>query len=59
MEFKPNSKKIKSLLSGDNSFSIPDFQRDFSWKRKNFSDFLNDLVENLDAKLDEKTKKLL
>jgi len=30
----------------DKKYSIPDYQRDYSWKKKNIDDFLFDIFES-------------
>lgn len=34
MKFDPFSKKIEAVLGGNNSYIIPNFQRDYSWDKK-------------------------
>lgn len=35
---------LSGMLSNENTYKIPLFQRDFSWEEKNFNDFLNDIL---------------
>ncbi|EML6323892.1 DUF262 domain-containing protein [Bacillus cereus] len=44
MNFHPEDKKIKDIFGSGNVYQIPNFQRDYSWKKNNFEDFLNDLL---------------
>lgn len=44
MKFRPYDKKIENIFGGSNTYTIPNFQRDYSWKQKNYDDFLNDLL---------------
>lgn len=44
MKFEPFSRKIEAVLGGNNTYIIPNFQRDYSWDKKNYDDFINDLL---------------
>ncbi|AGX02768.1 hypothetical protein B14911_16895 [Bacillus sp. NRRL B-14911] len=44
MRFHPEDKKIKDIFGSGNIYQIPDFQRDYSWEKGNFEDFLQDLL---------------
>ncbi|EKG8798921.1 DUF262 domain-containing protein, partial [Enterococcus faecalis] len=58
MKFDPFSKKIEAVLGGNNSYIIPNFQRDYSWDKKNYEDFINDILSVNKAEYDIETKKL-
>lgn len=51
MDFKPVDKTIKDLLISGHQFEIPRFQRAYSWEKRHYSEFLQDIVYNL--KIDE------
>ena len=40
MNIKPQDKTIKELLLSGRQFIIPRFQREYSWDRKNYKEFL-------------------
>lgn len=44
MNIKPIDKSIKELLSSGKQFSIPRFQREYSWDKKNYQEFLDDMI---------------
>lgn len=52
MSFTPFELSVKEILSGENRYKIPNFQRDFSWEKNNFDDFVNDLKQH-----NQKTKR--
>ena len=47
MNFKPDEKNIRSLLKSSCQFIIPRFQREYSWDKKNYQEFFQDLMNNL------------
>lgn len=47
MDFKPEEKTIKDLLVSGHQFEIPRFQRAYSWEKRHYSVFLNDIILNL------------
>lgn len=47
MNFKPDEKNIRSLLKSSCQFIIPRFQREYSWDRKNYQEFFQDMMNNL------------
>jgi hypothetical protein len=53
MNIKPIDKTIKELLNSGKQFSIPRFQREYSWDKKNYQEFLDDMISCLELK-DEK-----
>lgn len=44
MNFNAESSTIKGLLSNPRSYQIPRFQRDFSWDKSNYNEFLTDML---------------
>lgn len=49
MNFKPDEKNIRSLLKSGCQFVIPRFQREYSWDKKNYQEFFEDMINNLAA----------
>lgn len=49
MNFKPDEKNIRSLLKSGCQFVIPRFQREYSWEKKNYQEFFEDMMNNLVA----------
>ena len=49
MNFKPDEKNIRSLLKSGCQFVIPRFQREYSWDKKNYQEFFEDMMNNLVA----------
>lgn len=49
MNFKPDEKNIRSLLKSGCQFVIPRFQREYSWDKKNYQEFFEDMINNLVA----------
>lgn len=47
MDIKPENRTIKQLLRSGKQFIIPRFQREYSWEKKHYQEFLEDMVENL------------
>lgn len=47
MNFKPDEKNIRSLLKSGCQFVIPRFQREYSWDKKNYQEFFEDMINNL------------
>lgn len=47
MDIKPYDKTIRDLLGSKRQFVIPRFQREYSWDKKNYQEFLEDMVGNL------------
>ncbi|WP_017257598.1 DUF262 domain-containing protein [Pedobacter arcticus] len=50
MNIKPIDKTIRELLNSGKQFSIPRFQREYSWDKKNYQEFLDDMISCLDIK---------
>lgn len=51
MRIDPQEKKLYELLSGNQQYEIPMYQRNYDWKAENVTDFLEDLkiaMENSD-----------
>lgn len=47
MNIKPYDKTIRDLLGSKRQFVIPRFQREYSWDKKNYQEFLEDMLGNL------------
>lgn len=47
MNIKPYDKTIRDLLGSKRQFFIPRFQREYSWEKKNYQEFLEDMMGNL------------
>lgn len=47
MDFKPVDKTIKDLLISGHPFEIPRFQRAYSWEKRHYAEFLQDIISNL------------
>ena len=47
MDIKPYDKTIRDLLGSKRQFMIPRFQREYSWDKKNYQEFLDDMMGNL------------
>lgn len=50
MNIKPKDRSVKSLFISGNQFSIPRFQREYSWDKKNYQEFFNDMINCLTIK---------
>lgn len=59
MKFEPFSKKVEAVLGGNNSYIIPNFQRDYSWDKKNYEDFINDILSVNQADYNVETKEFI
>ncbi len=58
MNIKPKDKSIKSLLISGSQFTIPRFQREYSWDKKNYQEFIDDMLNCLflkEGKLEPKS----
>lgn len=53
MDFRPLDKTIRKIFDGDNTYKIPNFQREFSWEKKNYREFLTDLLDSMDITFKE------
>jgi|GEM_PF-1876594 hypothetical protein len=53
MKFRPFDKKIDEIFGGKNRYKIPNFQRDYSWEKKNYQDFFDDLLMSSKADINE------
>ena len=47
MNIKPKDKTIKELLLSEHQFVIPRFQREYSWERKHYKEFLEDTLDGI------------
>ena len=47
MDIKPSDKTIRDLLNSKRQFVIPRFQREYSWDKRNYKEFLEDMLGNL------------
>lgn len=47
MNIKPYDKTIRDLLGSKRQFFIPRFQREYSWEKKNYQEFFEDMIGNL------------
>lgn len=47
MDIKQNTMTIAQLLSSRCQFSIPRFQREYSWDRRNYREFIDDMIKCL------------
>ena len=50
MDIKPYDKTIRDLLNSKRQFVIPRFQREYSWDKKNYKEFFEDMIGNLSEK---------
>lgn len=53
MEIKPTERSIRELLSAQKQYVIPRFQREYSWDKRNYNEFLLDMLGNLKVEGDE------
>ncbi len=44
MDIKPSTMTITQLLSSRCQFSIPRFQREYSWEKRNYREFIDDMI---------------
>lgn len=47
MQITPEVKNIRQLLNSKKQFLIPRFQREYSWEKKNYEEFLDDIIKGL------------
>jgi hypothetical protein len=47
MNFTPEQKNVKQMFSSYPIMKIPNFQRDYSWEKKYYAAFFNDVLEGL------------
>ena len=50
MDIKPKEKLIREILSAKRQYEIPRFQREYSWDKRNYMEFLEDMANNLEIK---------
>lgn len=48
MELKAYTKSIKDILTLNNKYIIPRFQREYSWEKNELQEFIDDICENID-----------
>ena len=48
MQIKPEDKTIKAVLNCGNTYVIPRFQREYSWEKNNYREFLEDMIKSLE-----------
>ena len=46
MSFSSSELTVRKVFSGNRTYNIPNFQRDFSWNNDNFDDFFYDLFRS-------------
>lgn len=44
MDIKPSTMTITQLLSSRCQYSIPRFQREYSWEKRNYQEFFDDML---------------
>ncbi|HEK9107413.1 TPA: DUF262 domain-containing protein [Streptococcus equi subsp. zooepidemicus] len=59
MKFTPKDKRIEEIFSNRNRYEVPNFQRDFSWKNEQYTDFINDIKTSIGLRYDEKDDKIM
>lgn len=47
MNIKPEDKSVKDILNCGAIFNIPRFQREYSWDKENYREFLEDMINSL------------
>lgn len=47
MDIKPKERQIREILGAKKQYEIPRFQRDYSWEKRNYREFLCDIIGNL------------
>src|SRR5574344_410043 len=47
MNIKPKEREIREILSSQKQYEIPRFQREYSWEKKHYKEFLEDMIKNL------------
>ena len=58
MNFKPDEKNIRSLLKSGCQFVIPRFQREYSWDKKNYQEFFEDMMNKFKRTSEDKISDL-
>lgn len=48
MNIKPKERAIREILSSQKQYEIPRFQREYSWEKKHYKEFLEDMINNLE-----------
>ena len=49
MNIKPEDKTIKDILLSRRQFVIPRFQREYSWDKKNYQEFWEDIISGIEV----------
>lgn len=47
MQINPEAKTIKAILNSGHQFLIPRFQREYSWDKKNYQEFFEDIIKGI------------
>ena len=47
MDIKPSAMTINQLLGSKCTFSIPRYQREYSWEKNNYQEFLEDMLDGI------------
>ena len=47
MQINPEAKTIKAMLNSGHQFLIPRFQREYSWDKKNYQEFFEDIIKGI------------
>ncbi len=50
MNIKSYDKTIKEILTADKQYTIPRFQREYSWEKSNYKEFIEDMINCLTIK---------
>ena len=50
MDIIPKERTIREILSAKCQYEIPRFQREYSWDKRNYKEFLEDMANNLSIK---------
>jgi Uncharacterized conserved protein len=53
MDIKPTERSIRELLGAQKQYVIPRFQREYSWDKRNYNEFLLDMLGNLKVEKDQ------
>lgn len=50
MDIRPETKTVRDLLGSKRQFIIPRFQREYSWEKKHYQEFFEDMINGLEIK---------
>jgi hypothetical protein len=53
MDFEPRDMSIKALLNTFETFNVPSYQRDYSWEKQYYANFLNDIINCIEINEEE------